>query len=112
MGSAPRPNPVINGMINDLVHDRANARKIVKEQGLPALLDAYKLTPEQKSAFKEANWQSFGSLGIAPVHQILLALQVSPQARAHLSWRAHEARFESEVRGPALAASEKEAAHG
>lgn len=87
----------VNRMINDLVHDRAGARGLVKEGGMPALFKQYELTPEQMMAFKEPGWPAFSKIGIAPVHQILLALQVSPEARHHLSMSAFNDRYQAEV---------------
>ena len=97
MTQAVKPPTNVNRMINDLVHGANGAREIVKEQGMPGLFEKYELSPEQRMAFKEPGWKSFGAIGIQPIHQILLALQVSPEARAHLSMANHLDRFEKEV---------------
>ena len=89
----------VNRMINDLVHDRDGARALVKEGGMPALFKTYELTPEQMMAFKEPGWPAFTKIGIAPIHQILLALQVSPEAQHHLTMQQHMERYEREVLG-------------
>ena len=96
MSEQPVPTNV-NKMINDLVHNRDGARQLVKEGGMPALFQKYQLTPQQMMAFKEPNWQSLGGIGIAPVHQILLALQISPEAKHHLSMSAFNERYQAEV---------------
>ena len=84
-------------MVNDLVRDRGEANKILKQQGVPALLDAYDLTPEQKAAFKNPGWASFGEIGLHPIHTLLLSMRLNPNIEEHFSWKGYMTRYEDEV---------------
>ncbi|WP_299774038.1 hypothetical protein [uncultured Tateyamaria sp.] len=97
MSVKPETPVNVNRMINDLVHGQGQARLLVKEGGMPALMKGYGLKPEEMAAMKEPGWENFSKIGIAPVHQILLALQVSPEAKHHLSMSKFMDRYESEV---------------
>lgn len=91
------PPANVNTMINDLIHHRGGAQEILAERGLPGLFDAYSLTEEQRSAFAKPGWEEFGRIGIPPILQILLATQIVPPAREHLSMSQHLERWKTEV---------------
>lgn len=97
MASPSKVPTNVNQMINDLVHDLRGAKETFKSEGMPGLFKKYKLTPEQCAAFKEPGWQSFTKIGIAPIHQILLSIEVNPQIRQHLSMRVHMDRYKEEI---------------
>jgi len=84
-------------MIQDLVHDQAGARDRLKDEGLPALLDSYDLTSEQKAAFDEPGWPSFTAIGIPPIFQLLLMLELSPHIKSVLSMQKHVSRIRNQT---------------
>lgn len=87
----------LNRMIHDLVHDENAARQHMSAHGLPALLDHYQLTPAQKSAFATPGWQSFTAIGIPPIFQLLLMIEIAPHIKSFLSMSKHVDRIRGQI---------------
>lgn len=88
-----------NRMINDLVHDRRGAKALLRDGGVAALAEQYELTADQQAALKEPNPAVLSAIGVAPIHQILLSVELNPQIGSHLSVDKYLVRYQKEVKG-------------
>ncbi len=83
----------VNRFIFDLVHDRDNAHGFLREQGIDSLLERYALTSDQQQALREPSRESLAAIGVHPICQLLLMVELHPHITSNLSARKYAERM-------------------
>jgi len=83
----------VNRLIFDLVHDRDNAHGLLRKKGIDSLLERYTLTSSQQKALREPGRESLAAIGVHPICQLLLMVELHPHIASNMSARKYAERM-------------------